>query len=481
MDRPNILIVMTDHQRADTVLPENQAITPNLDKFGKEGVIFTHSFCPSPHCCPSRATFHSGLYPSRHGVWNNVCNGQALRHGLNENIKLWSEDLSENGYDLHFYGKWHVSIETHPKDHGWIQHKFGPHGRNDGKDWDRYRNVAASKDEEKRNDGEIIRPGYGKDHLYGNLDPENDPQRWIFEEPRDLVYDLAGNKKPWCLFTSTNMPHDPYEVPQKYLDMYKIDDINLPDSFSDDFKDKPNIYKRMRDMRFGQLTELETRKAIMHYLALCTYLDDQFGEILEVLEKTGQADNTLVLYCSDHGDYCGEHGLFAKGIPCFNSAYNVPSVIRWPNGVKNPGRRVNEFVSLADFGPTFLELTNTKVDRYFTGKSLVPFLKDEKPENWRDTIFSQCNGVELYFSQRSAMTKEFKYVFNGFDFDELYDLENDPHQMINLADNPEYENIKKELCRRMWRFAYEENDSMINNYITVALAPYGPAIAFDNS
>jgi arylsulfatase A-like enzyme len=100
MAPPNILIMMTDHQRGDTVLPEHPAITPNLDCFSEEGVTFEETYCPSPHCCPSRATFFTGLYPSRHGVWNNICNDQALSYGLKDGIRLWSEDLADDhAYD----------------------------------------------------------------------------------------------------------------------------------------------------------------------------------------------------------------------------------------------------------------------------------------------------------------------------------------------------------------------------------------------
>ncbi|MFN2285791.1 MAG: sulfatase/phosphatase domain-containing protein, partial [Anaerolineae bacterium] len=242
--------------------------------------------------------------------------------------------------------------------------------------------------------------------------------------------------------------------------------------------DKPRIYQRMREMRFGQLSPREVREGIRHFWAYCTYLDDLFGQILAALDTTGQAENTLVLYVADHGDYCGEHGLFAKGIPCFRGAYHVPAVIRWPTGVRNPGRRVDDFVSLADFAPTFLDLAGQPLDRHFAGESLVPFLRDEPPETWRDAIHTQCNGVELYYTQRSVMTRDYKYVFNGFDMDELYDLRVDPHEMNNVSDDPAYAEVKRELVGRMWRFAYEEDDTAINPYITVGLAPYGPAEGF---
>jgi arylsulfatase A-like enzyme len=242
--------------------------------------------------------------------------------------------------------------------------------------------------------------------------------------------------------------------------------------------DKPAIYRRMRDMRFGQLSEREVREGIRHFWAYCTYLDDLFGQLLNALEKNGQSENTLVLYCSDHGDYCGEHGLFAKGIPSFKGAYHVPAIVRWPKGIEAPGRRVGEFVSLADFAPTFTEAAGGRPDPQLTGMSLIPFLRGETPANWRDEIHTQCNGVELYYTQRSVTTKSFKYVFNGFDWDELYDLRLDPDEMINLAKDSTYADVKREMCGRMWRFAYREDDSAINPYITVGLAPHGPAEAF---
>lgn len=135
-------------------------------------------------------------------------------------------------------------------------------------------------------------------------------------------------------------------------------------------------------------------------------------------------------------------------------------------------------VSLADFAPTFLEAAGIPLQRHFTGKSLLPFLEGVKPENWREEIFTQCNGVELYYTQRSVMTAEYKYVFNGFDQDELYDLRIDPFEMINRSNDPAYNSVKRDLCGRLWRFALQEDDQVINPYITVGLAPFGPAEAF---
>ena len=483
MRRPNILICMTDHQRADTVLAEHPAVTPNLARLAADGLTFTNVYCPSPHCCPARATFHTGLYPSRHGVWNNICNDQALSRGLNAGVRCFGEDLAEAGYDLAFTGKWHVSTLTTPGDHGWRELSFSGHKpREHHTAWEQYEKLAERPDATERGEGEILRPGYGTYRLYGTNEPRPDShdERTIAEALEELPK-LAAGEQPWCLFVGLIGPHDPYNVPKRFADLHDLKDVALPASYEDTFQDKPRVYSKMRDMRFGQLSAREVREGIRHFWAYCSYLDDLFGKLLAALDATGQADDTLVLYTSDHGDYCGEHGLFAKGIPCFSGAYHVPGVVRWPAGLAGRGRRADELVSLADFAPTFVELAGSQPDASLTGRSLAPFLRGEAPGDWRDEIHTQCNGVELYYTQRSVRTPTHKYVFNGFDVDELYDLRADPHEMVNLAGEPACEPIKRELVRRMWRFAHREQDGAINGYITVSLAPYGPAEAFRES
>jgi arylsulfatase A-like enzyme len=482
--QPNILIVMTDHQRADTILPEHLARTPNLDRFTGEGITFTRAYCPSPHCCPSRATFFTGLYPTRHGVWNNVLNESALTLGLKPGVRCWSEDLAAAGYDMHFVGKWHISAHEMPRDRAWTEHFVSAaRGARHGLRWAEFRERANQPGPAQRGEGQILRPGYGDYTLYRTL-PAADPSSHdevAVRHAEEVLPVLGAGGQPWCLYVGLIGPHDPYNVPQQYLDLYNLDDAPLPANYADMMYDKPRLYQRMRNQIFGQLSEREAREGIRHFWAYCSYLDALFGRILRSLEATGQADNTLVLYCSDHGDYCGEHGLFAKGIPCFQGAYHVPCAVRWPKGAVGAGRRVDRFVSLADVAPTVLDVAGIAADRRFTGASLLPFLKGESPAAWRDAIFTQCNGVELYATQRSVMTIDYKYVFNGFDLDELYDLRYDAGEMHNLAADPAYAAIKRDLCRRLWQFAYQEEDTATSTYITVGLAPYGPASAFENT
>jgi arylsulfatase A-like enzyme len=453
-----------------------------VDRLASEGVTFTETFCPSPHCCPARATFFSGLYPSRSGVWNNICNEQRLSRGLRPGVRLFSEDLAAAGYRNVFAGKWHVSIDESPADRGWEELWASATGRErHGWDWENWARIAGMPTPDSpRGPGQILRPGWGQRYqLYGTRAKEQmGHDNRVRDLAVDALRDLVNQDQPWCLYAGLIGPHDPYTVPREYLDLYSLDDIELPESYSDEMNGKPAVVRRMRNQIFGQLSEDEVREGIRHFRAYCTYLDDLFGEMLTVLDESPQRDNTLVLYTSDHGDYCGEHGLFAKGIPCYRGAYHVPAVVRWPGAGYAPGSRIDHLVSLADFAPTFTEISGQPQRQRPTGQSLVPFLQGRVPDHWRDAIFTQCNGVELYYSQRSVATTEFKYVYNGFDQDELYDLRNDPHELHNLADSPEYTEVKHELVRRMWHFAHEEEDGMTNSYITVGLAPWGPTEAF---
>jgi arylsulfatase A-like enzyme len=491
MARPNILIFMTDQQRGATVLSDAKvkAITPNLDRFREESVTFTKAFCPSPHCCPSRATFFSGLYPTEHGVWNNVNVGNTLSRGLNDGVRLWSEDLRDAGYRMHFAGKWHVSAEESPNDRGWdstkpfrsqFEIKEGM-WRNEPQayEWERMYKPERLRMPTTRGEGQILREGYGTYTHYGEKDnPFNDIN--VTKDGIEALRNRPKSEEPWCHYIGVLGPHDPYFVPDRFLDMYDLDDIELPATFEDRMQDKPALYRRTRD-RFDQLSEREHREAIRHYLAFCTFLDDLFGQVLQALEERGELENTMVVYCSDHGDYMAEHGLWCKGLPCFQAAYHVPAIVRWPERVAEPGSTVDEFVTLADFAPTILEAAGVAVDRRFAGQSLLPFLAGETPADWPDAFFTQSNGNELYGIQRSVMTRDWKYVYNGFDYDELYDLANDPGETVNLADSPEHKPTMRAMAKRLWQFAHDNRDTAVNSYIMVSLAEFGPGIIFEDN
>jgi arylsulfatase A-like enzyme len=341
-----------------------------------------------------------------------------------------------------YSGKWHVSREEGPEDRGWEDLGSGPkkgamERARDAEVWKQAR--AELSADELRAQGQIFRPGWGHRLVYGSI-PARGPNGYegtgdyhTVERALKVLPQLAAGDKSWCLFIGVNGPHDAFIIPEPFAKMYDADEVELPPNFYDTLEDKPRIYQRMRRQYWGQLTEREVRESVAHYWGYCTMEDTLFGLVLDALRETGQEENTLVIYMSDHGDYCGAHGLYCKGVPAFREAYHVPTIMRWPRGIINPGRRVDAFVSHADFAPTFLELAGCEPTMELAGQSLLPWLYNETPANWRDAIFTQLNGVELYYTQRAVTTERYKYVYNGFDFDELYDLKNDPHEMVNLA------------------------------------------------
>lgn len=484
--QPNILVFMTDQQQADVVAPGHPCLTPNAGALAQQGVRFTSAYCPTAHCCPSRATFMTGLYPSRHGIHNNVQTQTAINYGLRSGVETFSEHLRAAGYRMPFTGKWHVSAHESPADRGWEPldpAASQPSGYR--RDVDRWRHRPAVDKPAPRTRGRIQRPGWGDFEVYRTLDnvgPAAYEGLSDYGVTRRAIHwlqtEAAQDDSPWMLWVGTIGPHDPFNVPARYLDLYDVSAIPLPASYTDDLMDKPAIYRRQRRQLWDQLTPDEVRESIAHYWAYCTVQDALLGEVLAALEATGQADSTLVIFLSDHGDYCGAHGLYLKGVPAFREAYHVPCIMRWPKGLVQPGRTVEDLISLADFAPTFLELAGLDSEQRPSGASLVPFLQNTAPpDRWRTHLCTQLNGVELYYTQRAVFDHRFKYVFNGFDFDEFYDLARDPHEMTNLIDDPAYEAERRALICALWDFAAQEDDMIFNPYGTVALMPYGPAAA----
>jgi arylsulfatase A-like enzyme len=505
--RPNVLIFMPDQQQGATVLPEHPCLTPTLDRFGKAGVTFTNAHCPAPHCCPSRASFMTGLYPSEHGVFNNVDTDTAIHYDPYPGLPYFSKSLREAGYSLGYSGKWHVGHTLRPEDVGWTELSNRPRVGSaplrldhDSGFWHRAHQQYAQAT--PRGNGEVKRPGWGDVRLFGDgPEYEGTPDYKIVRDGAEGIARMAAEGKPWCVMVSNDGGHDLYDPPGQFVEKYDWRKIELPKNFRDTMDDKPRIYQRMRYQYWQQLSDDEVKQSIAHYYALLTMQDALFGMLLDALEKTGQQDNTIVIYCSDHGDYAGAHGLWAKGIPSFREAYNIPCVIRWPKGIASPGRRVDALVSTTDFAPTILEAAGIPVSPQVSGMSLVPWLKENHEPQWRDALFTQTNGLELYYTQRIVMTRDYKYVYNGFDYDELYDLRSDPQEMKNLAFPDlaaarasiergagqtttsrsawppragDLDDVRRDLLSRMWKFAQKHNDQIFNNYITVAMAPYGP-------
>jgi arylsulfatase A-like enzyme len=219
--RPNILIFQNDQQGGQTLDPGHPCRTPNADRLAREGLTFRRAYTTTAHCCPSRATFMTGLYPSRHGIYNNVLNDAAIHTSLNAGVVTFSEVLRDAGYALGFSGKWHVCRDEQPQDRGWKQyHATAIEGEWHGLRWERFREMAREpEDTTPRQRGQLLRPGWGRYQLYGTRapNPESDPfdagDLKTVRAGIQALEELAAQDQPWCLYVGPVGPHDPTSSP----------------------------------------------------------------------------------------------------------------------------------------------------------------------------------------------------------------------------------------------------------------------------
>jgi arylsulfatase A-like enzyme len=478
--RPNFLIVMSDQQRGDTLSPQFAELMPRWTEFSSRACWFREAYCPTAHCCPSRASFFTGLHPSHHGVWNNVANSQRLSTGLSPGVRLWSEDLRDAGYRCYFAGKWHVSSTENPRDRGWIEGRVSAAaGVQMGREWSDYRGWPAGG-ARAREFGELPQPGYaptGHRRLFGQAGESETcaHDEAVVQDAIGFLDRASAGHDPWCIYAGLLGPHDPYEVPAEWLARVPDELAALPANYADDLSARPDYYGRLRRQVFDAMDPAEAWAARKHYLAFCAFVDHQFGRIWDTLVETGQDNNTVVILCSDHGDYAGEHGLFCKGLPAFRGAYHVPLAMAGP-GIDR-ARSSAALVGLTDVGPTLLELAGVSPQQTASGRSLVPLLQGGAPHDWRTAWCTQMEGTEVRFSQRSIRTRDWLYVYNPAAVDELYDLRHDPGETVNLASRPEHRATMEQLCAAMWQELSRHEDGLVNDYYTVALAPVGPGLA----
>jgi arylsulfatase A-like enzyme len=450
--RPNLLLVITDQQRADTVTPGGPCLTPNLQRLAAEGARFERCYAANPICSPSRASLFTGHLPHSHGVTDVTHAVPAPEADLRPGMPFWSRELARAGYRTGYFGKWHVERTDRLEEYGFGEYETEL----------RLVGVQEHRGELARS-LKVSRPGY-RDLLIAG----------VTEAPADQTHEHALVTKgvefieravpgePWALVVSTEAPHDPYIAPREYFERYDPAAIPEPASFADPMTDKPVIYRRIREA-WRDLAWDDYAFATACYLGLCSMLDDQVGRLLAALEATGQADDTLVVFTSDHGDYLGAHGLLLKGVPAFEEAYRVPLVMRGP-GVA-PGVRVPGPVSLLDLPRTLVRLLlGEEFD--CQGGELTGYLVGEGP-GVPGVAFAEFHGQRFRYTQRVLWRGDWKYVMNGFDQDELYDLASDPHELRNLATDPEHAPVLEDMARRMWRRVKDTGDE------TLAQAHYG--------
>ncbi|MBU0478255.1 sulfatase-like hydrolase/transferase [bacterium] len=458
-DRPNILVIMTDQQQYKTVNPPSgKDICPNLTKLSEEGIIFTRNYTPAPPCAPARTSTVTTVYPHSHGMLNNCHISNAVQREINKNCDSFGQRLKDSGYNMNYLGTWHAGFETGPIDRGF-----------DTKN----RIFPGPKIERTIEDSWSFNfPGFNDFLLYGrsSLPAEKEISALVTDAILEELGNINehSNNKPWFCWANYYGPHDPFIAPEPYASMYNPDDIKIPESFFDKLEDKPNVYRRMKEQWFRDIKEEHVRKATAYYWGYCSYIDAQIGRIIKFLDEGGLRENTLVVFTSDHGEMLGAHNMFFKGIFSFEECIRVPLIMRWPSGIKNPGRICEGLTSLLDLGPTFLDIADAEGTDPCHGKSLLPVLKGER-EKVRDTLMVENHGNIFVYVQRILLKDNYKLVFNGFDYDELYDLEKDPWEMKNLVREKSHQNIYDEMQESLW----EEMMAMDDPY---SMSEFGAAI-----
>jgi choline-sulfatase len=465
MRQPNLLFLMTDGQRADTVEPSTLCQTPHLDRLAAGGVRFERCYAPNPICSPTRASLMTGLLPHSHGMVDCTHTVEPYRAKLKADLPFWSQSLQAAGYHTAYLGKWHIERSLQLERFGFDRYEVEGYHKLKG---------LVERDDDMQVRGGVRQKGYRDFLLYGVVDGpvEAAPEYQLYSDAIKFLRETARDPdRPWALFVSSEGPHDPWVVPRDYYARYDPAEVPRPPNFDDDLAGRPGMYRLLQGV-WSQLEWPQFAQATACYYAFCSLVDDQVGRILAALEELGQAENTIVVFCADHGDYLGAHRLFLKGVPAFEDAYRIPLILSGP-GIPI-GRQVDQIVSLVDLAPTLVQLT-TGGEFPCYGRPLLPLLNSEKPE-WNSEAYAEFHGQRFFYTQRVLWRDNLKYVFNGFDVDELYDLAADPYEMVNLALEAAYRPALEEMAGRMWEIARQTDDFNMYQaqYGMFRFAPVGP-------
>ena len=458
--KKNILFLLTDQQRYDTLScnGSSQCKTPYIDEVAKEGTNFSYAYTPIALCSPSRGSIFTGLFPHNHGQLTNV--GDNFNGVFDKNIldkKSWTQVLSDNDYLTGYVGKWHLPKEGENKFWGlanWhlyrsyydelknmgIEHFYDYHG-------------SHLMDSEW---GISNPPAYGK----SGLDYNQMQETWSTDKTISLIDQYKDAENPFMIMTSFKGPHWDYMVPEPYDTMYDPRSIEKWGNFDDPFINKPEIQqKEILRWNAGHLTWKDWQEMIAAYWGYCTYIDSEIGRIIKYLKKMNLYDDTVIIFSTDHGDMIGSHRIFNKGFQMYEETHRIPLIVRDPDS-STPGDVINSFVSHVDLFDTICDYANISNDTKTDGFSLTGLSNDQN-NNARDSIFSEFHGYEpCLTSIRMVRTKQWKYVYNPFSVDELYDMESDPYEIHNLAPRIGHKAVLNRMKERMIEWMRATNDDL---------------------
>ena len=374
---PNILWYCTDQQRFDTIgaLGNPHVHTPNFDRLVREGVAFTHTYCQAPICTPSRASFLTGRYPSAVGV-----NGNGNPWFPQEET-LVTRRLADVGYECGLVGKLHLAgayLGREPRvDDGYSFFQYSHAPRDD---WSRGHDYADWLREQGADAAGLLAVAPVPHGLAeptstdDNVPPRLHQSTWCSDRAIDFI--AANQERPWLLSVNPYDPHPPYDPPWEYYRRFDPDTLPGPHFQDSDLDHQRSLAEagfQTEPMTPDEFDGAGGRKAQALYYAMIEQLDDQFGRILDMLERTGQRENTVIVFMSDHGEALGDHGLAHKGCRFFDGLTRVPLIISWPGHLESD-LRSDALVELLDVAPTLMELAGLPTPPEMQGRSLVPIL-----------------------------------------------------------------------------------------------------------
>jgi arylsulfatase A-like enzyme len=470
--KPNLLFIWTDEQRADTMAAYgNRKIhAPNLNKLAGESIVFENAYVTQPVCTPNRSAVMTGLWPHQSGcIKNNI--------QLPSNVQCFPELLGDSDYRTAYMGKWHLGDEI------FAQHGF--------EEWvsieDGYRRYYSNGcDRNKRSDYHHFLIGHGyKPDYDNNAFSRSFAARRIFEhckpkflEKKACDFLRRHRKEPFILYINFLEPHMPFFGPLD--DEHKPEEIYLPSNFSDPLEEnEPLRYRIIREYcraKYGK-DEKDIRALIGRYWGLVAQVDLSVGAIIKTLDELGLADNTIVVYTSDHGDMMGSHHMVEKSV-MYEEAVRVPWLMRIP---QMKGRLIKNRVSQIDMVPTLLDLMDYDGDGRFAGQSLVPLIKGSRVE--QDHVFIEWNpnsgamkvkrgGTQLAPKEelrrlenehtRAVISPDgWKLCLSDTDKCQLFDLNKDPGETVNLFDSGRYKDTIKILTAMIQKWQETVDDKIV--------------------
>ncbi len=475
VERPNILFLMCDQLQGAVLEAGHPCHTPNLDRLIERGVRISRGYSPNAVCSPARASLMTGLLPHSHGMlFVHHCQDRDLAR-LRPEKRHWAQELQRAGYTTGYFGKWHVEHDESPARFGWQVDGSMAGGLYRQEVLATPRTADVHYSLERRCDAP---PGYREHVFHGaNNVPTAERSMGLTTNLASRFLDSVMGKdgKPWCCFVSVPEPHDPFICHEDSLARYDIDALPLPASCRDPMSDKPGLYRKLA-RQWEHLTDRDVREAAACYYASITEIDGCFGRLLEQVEAAGELENTIVVLTSDHGELLGAHGLYCKNVGAFEEVYHIPMVLAGP-GIA-AGRVAKARVGLHDLCPTLLELTGcAAIDTGGESRSFAPLLRDPLGSAGEfQGGYAEYSGGRYMTSQRILWQHPWKFVHNGFDFDELYNLEDDPHEMSNLAEEPAWQPQLQAMYGELWKIVARTGDRALLNthYPAQRFAAYGP-------